>query len=115
MPDVHFQGVQTARLVCSSVPSKTPATPADHNPTQPSCSSDPFVEDRPRTGPLGRCVWLRPCGPNADCRLHSTSVSNLPAQVMTALVGLPAEAKCLGYLSQTLAQLTCASIYPPTV
>ncbi|KAK1510464.1 uncharacterized protein CCOS01_15295 [Colletotrichum costaricense] len=26
MPDVHFQGVQTARLVCSSVPSKTPAT-----------------------------------------------------------------------------------------
>lgn len=26
MADVHFQGVQTARLVCSRVPSKTPAT-----------------------------------------------------------------------------------------
>ncbi|UQC78594.1 uncharacterized protein CLUP02_04071 [Colletotrichum lupini] len=121
MPDVHFQGAQTARLVCSSVPSKTPATVRFAGGTVHSgqgatpvtidvsyaASAQPgglrrIGDSRPRPGPgfAKRAITTqlnRAAVPTLSLKTGLARalsvVSNLPAQVMTALVGLPASSK----------------------
>ncbi|KAK1473241.1 hypothetical protein CCUS01_17221 [Colletotrichum cuscutae] len=154
MPDVHFQGVQTARLVCSSVPSKTPATVRFAGGTVhsgqglkispvtidvqflPPCATRlvkaslgglrRIGDSRPRPGPgFAKRALLnlqittqlnRAAVPTLSLKTGLARALSVGALSTTFNFSLESagSTKCLGYLSQTLAELTCASIYPPT-